>query len=296
MPTNFISSPKNPRLKEIVRLRDAAYRREKGLFIIEGVREVRLALESGFSVREIFICPGYFNPSLRANGVSEAIPTEIASSSRHFVGTPRNDHAGIPLEVAKARKTKIIELDKKAYEKIAFGERKEGIIAVAVSPRFCLSEIKIKPKAMIMVVEGLEKPGNLGAIARSADASGVCALIAADTKGDIYNPNAIRSSLGAIFSVKTLKESSAKVIAWLKANNIKIISAVVGAGLDYTRVDFNQSLAIVLGSEENGLSRIWRDNSDYQVRLPMSGRVDSLNVSVTAGILLYEALRQRSGK
>ena len=270
MPTNFISSPNNPRLKEIVRLREAAYRKEKGLFIVEGLRELNLAVSSGFIAREIYICPEY--------------------AEKHTFDTAKT------LNAAKAQKTKIIELDKLAYEKIAFGERKEGIIAVARDPRIALTDIKIEPKSLIMVLEGLEKPGNLGAIARSADAAGVCALIAADTKGDIYNPNAIRSSLGAIFSVKTLKESSSKVIAWLKANNIKIISAVVGAGLDYTRVDFNQSLAIVLGSEENGLSRIWRDNSDYQVSLPMSGRVDSLNVSVTAGILLYEALRQRRGK
>lgn len=267
MPMNFIASPNNPRIKEIVRLRDASDRKEKGLFIIEGLREVRLALRAGFIAREIYLCPEYVE--------------KYASDSAKT------------LNALKARKIEIIELDKKAYEKIAFGERKEGIIAVAKNPDIGLRDIEIKPRSLIMVLEGLEKPGNLGAIARSADAAGVCALIAADTKVDIYNPNVIRSSIGAVFSVKTLKESSSKVIAWLKANNIKIISAVVGAGRDYTQVDFNQSLAIVLGSEEKGLSRIWRDNSDYQVCLPMAGEVDSLNVSVTAGILLYEALRQR---
>ena len=263
MPMNFISSPNNPRIKEIVRLRDASYRKEKGLFIIEGLREVQLALRAGFKAREIYLCPEFLDTRQKADF--------------DF----------------KARDTEIIELDRKAYEKMAFGERKEGVIAVAKDSGIGLKDIKIKPKSLIMVLEGLEKPGNLGAIARCADAAGVRVLIAADTKVDIYNPNAIRSSLGAIFSVKTLKESSVKVIAWLKANNIKIVSAIVSADMDYTQVDFNQSLAIVLGSEEKGLSRIWRDNSDYQVSLPMAGEADSLNVAVTGGILLYEALRQR---
>ena len=222
-----------------------------------------MALRAGFKAREIYLCPEFLDTRQKADF--------------DF----------------KAQDTEIIELDKKAYEKIAFGERKEGIIAVAKDPGICLKDIKIKPKSLIMVLEGLEKPGNLGALARTADAAGVCVLIAADTKVDIYNPNAIRSSLGAVFSVKTLKESSLKVIAWLKANNIKIVSAIVSADMDYTQVDFNQSLAIVLGSEEKGLSRIWRDNSDYQVSLPMAGEADSLNVAVTGGILLYEALRQR---
>ena len=263
MPTNFISSPDNPRIKEIVRLRDAAYRKEKGLFIIEGLREVQLALRAGFKAREIYLCPEFLNMRQRAEFDFNIQDTEM------------------------------IELDKKAYEKIAFGERKEGIIAVARDPHIALRDIKIKPKSLIVVLEGLEKPGNLGAIARTADAAGVSALIAADTRVDIYNPNVIRSGLGAVFSVKTLKESSPKVIAWLKENKIGIVSAIVGAGMDYAKVDFNQSLAIVLGSEEKGLSRIWRDNSDYQVSLPMAGEADSLNVAVTGGILLYEALRQR---
>ncbi len=263
MPDNFISSPNNPRIKEVVRLRDAAYRKEKGLFIIEGLREVRLALRAGFKAREIYLCP-------------------------EFVDNRRKADFDF-----KAQDQEIIELDKKVYERIAFGQRKEGIIAVARDPRIGLKDIKIKPKSLIMVLEGLEKPGNLGALARTADAAGVDALIAADTRVDIYNPNVIRSSLGAVFSVKTLKESSSKVIDWLKENKIGIVSAVVGADRDYTEVDFNQSLAIVLGSEEKGLSRIWRDNSDYQAGLPMAGDADSLNVAVTGGILLYEALRQR---
>ncbi len=263
MSRDFIASPNNPRIKEIVKLRDAAYRKEKGLFVIEGLREVKLALRAGFKAREIYLCPEFLDIRQKADFDFNA------------------------------RDTETFELDKKAYEKIAFGQRKEGVIAVAKDPGIGLKDIKIKPKSLIVVLEGLEKPGNLGAVARSADAAGVCALIAADTRVDIYNPNVIRSSIGAVFSVKTLKESSSKVIAWLKANKIKIISAVVGADRDYTQVDFNQSLAIVLGSEEKGLSRIWRDNSDYQVCLPMAGEVDSLNVAVTGGILLYEALRQR---
>lgn len=260
---DFISSPNNPRIKEIVKLRDAAYRKEEGLFIIEGLREVKLALRAGFKFREIYLCPEFLDSCQKADLESNAWKAEV------------------------------IELDKKAYERIAFGQRKEGVIAVAKDPGIGLKDIKIKPKSLIMVLEGLEKPGNLGALARTADAAGVDALIAADTRVDIYNPNVIRSSLGAVFSVKTLKESSSKVIDWLKENRIRIVSAVVGADRDYTQVDFNQSAAIVLGSEEKGLSRIWRDNSDYQAGLPMAGEADSLNVAVTGGILLYEALRQR---
>lgn len=258
----MLTSPHNPRIKEALSLRDSDNRKKSGLFIIEGRRELRLALDSGIEVLEVFFCPELL-------GISDL--------------TSWLDKRGIS----------ICEVSPRVYDKIAFGNRKEGVLAVARQPKLSLADFKLKNNSLLVVLEKIEKPGNLGAIVRTADASGMDAVIASDSAIDIYNPNAVRSSLGAIFTTKVFCAQAKEIIPWLRANNIKIICAVPQAGLLYTGANFREPCAIVLGSEDKGLGDIWKDSADSQVSIPMAGKLDSLNVSTAAGVLLYEAIRQR---
>ena len=200
------------------------------------------------------------------------------------------------------------------FEKLAFGQRAEGVLGVAEMPRPTLSLLDIKPRpvvapsdagwggsstaaptaSLVAVLEGVEKPGNLGAVLRSADAAGVSAVIVADGRTDLYNPNAIRASLGTIFTLPICEATSAEALAWLRERNLKIVASRVDGAVRYTEIDYRGPTAIVLGSEAAGLSSIWAAPDIVAVRLPMLGAADSLNVSVTAAVLFYEALRQRS--
>ena len=258
----MLTSPHNPRIKEAVNLRESDYRKKSGLFLIEGRREFKLALTSQIEIKDVFLCLEFL---------------EITD---------------LPVELKK-KGIITCEVSSEVYNKIAFGNRKEGIVAIAREPRLSLTDLKLKNNSLLIVLEKIEKPGNLGAIVRTADASGADAVIASDSIIDIYNPNAVRSSLGALFTTQVVGAQAKEIIPWLRSNSIKIICALPRGDSSYTAVNFRESCAIVLGSEDKGLGDLWKDNADYRVRIPMLGESDSLNVATAAGVLLYEALRQR---
>ena len=260
----MLTSLNNPRIKELIKLRKADFRKETQSILIEGRQELRLALGSNITIKELYFCPQFFGKG--------------------------NDNL---LLEAQGKGVSLCEVNEKAYHKIAYGSRREGLIAVARQPELPLAAVKLKAHPLLVVVEHIEKPGNLGAIIRSADAAGADAVIVADALCDIYNPNVVRSSLGAIFSIVVIKAETQGLILWLKAHRIKAICACVEAELSYTSVDFTASSAIILGSEEKGLSGLWKKEADCRVSIPMTGKVDSLNVSVAASVLLFEAVRQR---
>jgi TrmH family RNA methyltransferase len=179
------------------------------------------------------------------------------------------------------------------FAKLAFGQRAEGVLGVADMPRPTLDNIALPENPIVVVLEGVEKPGNIGAVLRTADAAGIAALILADARTDLYNPNAIRASLGTIFSVPVCSTTIDDVLPWLRRQGLHVVAARVDGSVPYTDVDYRRGTALVLGSEAEGLSDAWRADEVTAVRLPVLGVADSLNVSVTAAVLFYEALRQR---
>lgn len=273
MPLSTITSLQNPRVKEAVKLRDRKGRQQQGRILIEGVREIGRALEAGVEITEAFVCEPL---------CSDAPAAELLTALRQ-------------------RKTIfLLSVSEQVMAKLSFGERKEGLIAIGRPPQRSLDDLAVvvKPNRasppLVAVVEGVEKPGNLGAILRTADAAGVSGLIVADGGTDLFNPNAIRASLGAIFTVPVCSATSAEALAWLRGQKLRIFATRVGAALAYSDADFAASAAIVLGSEACGLSPLWTANDIIPISLPMLGSVDSLNLSATAAVLFYEALRQRN--
>lgn len=262
-----ITSLQNPRVKEAVRLRDRRHREKQGRILIDGVRELRRALGAGVQLLEAFVC--------------EALCT--SDEARQLVESLPN-YGGEVWRVAEP-----------VFEKLAFGHRTEGVLAVAEMPQPTLDALTLPPDAVVAVLEAVEKPGNVGAVLRSADAAGVAAVLLADARTDLYNPNAIRASLGTIFTVPICAADSATVIAWLRQRAFQIVAARVDGSVPYTEVDLRGPTALVLGSEAEGLSAAWTGDDIRAIRLPMLGVADSLNVSVTAAVLFYEALRQRGG-
>jgi TrmH family RNA methyltransferase len=200
------------------------------------------------------------------------------------------------LDALTARKTELLSVSPGVYAKLAFGEREDGIVVVAETPRRGLGDHRLPAKPLVAVLEGIEKPGNLGAILRSADAAGVDAVIVADCRTDLYNPNTIRASLGTVFRQNVCAATTEDTIGWLRQLRLSIVAARPDADAVYTDADFRDGAAIVLGSEAQGLSEAWRAENVAAVRLPMHGLADSLNVSTTSAVLFYEALRQRTGK
>ncbi len=262
-----IESFQNRRIKEAVALRKSDERRKTGRIIIDGVREIGRALEAGGVIEEVFYCP-----------------TLAPEKGRQLV------------DVLAARNVTILEVPKRLFEKIAYGEREEGVVAVARCPTVSLEHITVKDGSeapLLLVVEGIEKPGNLGAMIRTADGAGVTGVIAADLRCDMYNPAAIRASLGTIFCLPVVAASSAEVLEFLQQHALKCVAARVDGTSAYFEEDLTGPVAIVLGSEAEGLSPAWRQDWVKSVRIPMLGRADSLNVSVAAAVLLYEARRQR---
>ncbi len=262
----LITSLQNPRVKLAAKLHDRRARRQQGRFSIHGARELRRALEAGVRPEETFICPA----------LAEGPEAQTALQLLRQCG-------GALYEVTPA-----------VFEKLSYGEREDGIVAVVASWTPSLEKLSLPASPLIAVLEGVEKPGNVGAVLRSADAAGVSALVIADGGTDLFNPNTIRASLGTIFSVPTATATSAETLAWLRRNKLHIYAARVDGAQDYTTVAFSQPSAIVLGSEAAGLSDAWLAEDVIPIRLPMRGRADSLNVSATAAVLFYEALRQRN--
>lgn len=260
-----ITSLTNPRVKAAVRLRDRREREESGLTIVDGAREILRALDAGVRVRTAFIAP-------------ELLRTEDALS----VDARLHDWPAA------------IEVSPAVLAKVAYGDRSDGIVAIVEAPARTLGDLGLPDDPLILVVEGVEKPGNLGAVLRTADAAGADAVIAADSRTDLFNPNAIRASIGTIFSVPVVAAGTPDVLAWLTSQGIRTVAAIVGAERQYTAVDLTGPLAIVLGSEADGLSDAWLGAGIMPIAIPMHGLADSLNVSIAAAVVLFEAIRQRT--
>lgn len=263
----LLTSLQNPKMKQALSLRDRKDRDEKGLFLIEGYRELLRFVESGGKPQELFYCP------------------EL------FLGT--NEQALIA-KMSKA-KALLYECSPSVMKKLSYRDRPDGLVAVARQEHFSLKDLQKSKIPFLVVAEAIEKPGNLGTILRSSDASGVDGLILCDRCTDIYNPNVVRASVGTLFTVPVFEASSSETIAWLKEQKIQIVAATPHAENEFTKTDFTGPLAIVVGTEQLGLSKLWMDKADIQVKIPMCGIADSLNVATATTLLLYEVLRQRNG-
>jgi RNA methyltransferase, TrmH family len=268
MTTPCITSRQNPRVKDAVRLRSGRGRLKQGRFVIDGAREIARAVAAGIRPVEAFVEEG---------------------------GRRKAEGGGAELVTALQRAgAEILPVTEEVFEKLCFGERDDvGVVVVAETPERRLDSLQLPAAPLVAVVEGIEKPGNLGAILRSADAAGVDAVIVADGATDLFNPNTIRASLGTVFRANVVEARAAETIAWLTARGLRIVAARPGAELLYTDVGLRDGVAIVLGSEAAGLSNAWRGADVVPVRLPMCGVADSLNVSTAAAVLFYEAVRQR---
>lgn len=260
-----ISSLQNPRIKQLVKLRDRRPRDEAGVFLVEGYREIRRALEKSVPLQEIYFSPEWFL------GGNEPALLERAA------------HGG----------TKLFELSRDAFAKVAYRERPDGLLAVAPQWQRALTDLKLPTEPFLLVVEAIEKPGNLGTILRSADAAGCDAVIVCDPVTDIFNPNVVRASTGVLFSVPLVVAESTAVLDWLRQRGIRTVATTPAAEKIYSDVSLRGSLAVVMGSEQYGLSKFWLENADTPVRIPMAGQADSLNVAMATIITLFEAVRQR---
>jgi RNA methyltransferase, TrmH family len=257
-----ITSVQNPYIKSLVQLQEKAkVRKQTGTFLIEGQREIELAVKGGYEIETILIC------------------TDLVQHYENLI-IQKSDH-------------QLIEISKEVYQKLAYRDTTEGILAIAKTKSLSLSNLKLSKNPLILVGESLEKPGNVGAILRTADAANVDAVIIANPKSDLYNPNIVRSSVGCLFTRQIAMGTTEEVIAYLKANNINIYSATLQDSTEYHTQDFTTPTALVVGTEATGLSEKWRVESTKNIIIPMQGEIDSMNVSVAAAILLFEAKRQR---
>ncbi|MFO7829404.1 MAG: RNA methyltransferase [Bacteroidales bacterium] len=258
-----ITSTQNPRIKNILKLQQkSAERKKQNLIVIEGLREINLAKQSGVLLKSIYFC------------------SDIISGDEIF---KRFDQT-----------TSIFEISLDIYKKLAYRGSTEGIIALAEPNYLGLNDLKLRKNPLVIVLESVEKPGNLGAILRTADAAKVDAVIISDPLTDVYNPNVIRSSIGCVFTNQVVACSSDIAIKWLKENGIKTYAASLTATQMYHEKDFTSPAAIVMGTEADGLTDKWLTNTDEQIIIPMSGAIDSLNVSTSTAILVFEAMRQRN--
>ncbi|MDA3953560.1 MAG: RNA methyltransferase [Bacteroidales bacterium] len=258
-----ITSVHNPKIKNIVKLQQKSSERKKqNLIVIEGLRELDLAVRSGMILKSLFIC-------------TEIIPYEY-------------------IENELKSEIQSFEITKEVFEKIAYRGSTEGVIALAEPLVIQLNDLVLRKNPLIIVLESIEKPGNLGAILRTADAAKVDAVIICDPLTDIYNPNVIRSSIGCVFTNQVVACSSDETIVWLKEKGIKSYAAALTAKELYHETDFKGATAIVMGTEADGLTDKWLNGADEQIIIPMSGEIDSLNVSTSTAILVFEAMRQRN--
>ncbi|WP_395054100.1 TrmH family RNA methyltransferase [Flavobacterium sp.] len=264
-----ITSIQNPFIKSLVLLQEKAKaRKQSGTFLIEGKREIELALKGKYELVTILFLPEI---------ISEA---EIQNA---FFYSNTNESDSI----------EFVEINKEVYQKLAYRDTTEGIIAVAKTKSLQLSDLNLSKNPLILVVEAIEKPGNLGAMLRTADAANIDAVIIANPKTDLYNPNIVRSSVGCLFTNQIATASSEEVISYLKEKNISIFGATLQNSIYYHTQDYTIPTALVVGTEATGLSEIWRQKSIQNIIIPMQGEIDSMNVSVAAAILLFEAKRQR---
>ena len=260
----YISSAQNKAVKRILLLQEKSRQRKKeGMFVVEGIRETSLALNAGYEAREVYFCPALFDEKK----LQELLPKNF---------------------------TEITEISAEVYEKLAYRGSTEGLISIFSTQNLSLEDLNFRNEnPLILVAEAPEKPGNIGALLRTADAANIDAVLIANPKTDLYNPNIIRSSVGCIFTRQVASGSTSEIIDFLKRQNIKIFAAALQASEAYHLQDFKLATALVVGTEATGLSKEWLENSDQNIIIPMSGEIDSMNVSVAAGILIFEAKRQR---
>lgn len=267
-----IISTSNPLVKRILRLQQKlAERKSSGLFVVEGRREVSLALRSGVRVAHILVCPEIYKAD-----------------------------AAYPVDLNRETGRTLVEVSRAVYNKLAYRENLEGVLLVAGKELAALDQIGLKPDPLVLVLEAVEKPGNLGAILRTADAAGMDAVLICDPGTDVFNPNVIRSSLGCVFTVPVAVCNPKEAADWIRrlpagpsGKKPKILAAALQRASDYYLEDLSGPTALVFGAEDKGLSAYWREHADALVRIPMSGSIDSLNVSVSVAILAFEAVRQR---
>ena len=262
----LISSLANPKVKTVVKLRQRSHRDELGLMLVEGYREIKRALEHAYRPTQLFYCEELF-----LKGTNEPVL----------------------IEQARAAGAEVLACSAPVFLKMAYRERPEGLLAVGPQPRRSLDGLVLPPHALLLVGEGIEKPGNLGTMLRSADAAGAAAVIVCDRCTDPYNPNVGRASTGTLFSVPVVETDGAALRAWLRTHDFAVLAATPHADRLHTEVDLTGNVAIVVGAEQTGLTPAWLAAADLRVRIPMMGLADSLNVSAATTILLFEALRQR---
>ena len=259
-----ITSSQNPFIKSLVLLQEKAKaRKQSGQFLIEGIREIELAIKGNYQLDTLLFVPEVF---------SEAETKNLAS---------------------KNSSAEIIEISKEVYQKLAYRDTTEGIIAVAKTKSLALQDLKLPKNPLILVMESIEKPGNIGAMLRTCDAANIDAVIIANPKTDLYNPNIVRSSVGCLFTNQIAAGSTEDVIQFLKEKNIAIFGATLQNSNFYHTQDYTIPTALVVGTEATGLTQAWRDAATQNVIIPMQGEIDSMNVSVASAILLFEAKRQR---
>lgn len=264
-PPLLITSPSNPKIKSVVKLRQRSHRDKTGQMVIEGYREIKRALDNQYPVQCIYFAPERFQGS-------------------------NNEHL---LTIAADKGAQLIECSKSAFDKISYRDRPDGLLALAPAIRRSLESFTLPANPLIIVAEAIEKPGNLGTILRSADAAGADAVIVCDRCTDINNPNVVRASIGTLFSLPVIEATSQATIEWLRQHQIKTLAATPHTDRLYTDANLTGPLAIVVGTEQYGLSNLWMNRADIQIKIPMHGQADSLNVAAATTILLFESQRQR---
>ncbi len=257
-----ITSLQNPKVKAVVSLRERREREKSHLFLIEGYREIKRAVIAKRQIETLFICPELFL------GENEE-------------------------ELIRESNAQVLECSKEVFAKISYRDRPDGLLAIAPQMHLSLSDLRFKENSFLLIAESIEKPGNLGTILRSSDAVGVDSVIVCDPTTDIHNPNVVRSSVGTLFTVPVLEADGEETLLFLKKNKIAIVAATPHAKEEFTKVDLRGPVAIVVGTEQYGLSPRWMESADILVRIPMRGVADSLNVASATTLLLYEVLRQR---
>lgn len=260
-----LTSTQNPRIKEVLHLRERRARDQQDLFLIEGYRELLRATDAEWPIAELFFCPELF----------------LGENEDSLISRLR------------AKGVRLFSCSEAVFHKISYRDRPDGLLAIAQQRHINLTDINAKNSPLLVVAEAIEKPGNLGTILRTADATAADALIVCDRCTDIFNPNVVRASVGTLFTVPVVEAPGQTTLEWLKKHRIAILAATPNASHEYTEVDMTRPLAIVVGTEQLGLSDLWLAEADLQVSIPMCGVADSLNVAMATALLLYEALRQR---
>ena len=259
----LISSLQNLSVKKLVKLSKARERKAQNLFVIEGARELSLAMAGDYSIEELYVCKELFL-NTRYPDVLDTIDED-----------------------------KIIEITTQVFEKVSYRKSSDGLIALAKPKTHTLTDIQLSDNPFVIILESVEKPGNIGAILRSADAVAVDAVIICDPQTDIYNPNVVRSSVGGLFTVQTAVCTTQEAMEWLNKHAIASYAAELEAAEWYQNVDYSGPTAIVMGTEADGLTNSWLNYATKRIKIPMRGKIDSLNVSVSTAVLTFEAMRQR---